>query len=376
MDIIQSFYDNLATQYDKLFLDWQATLEEQSFLLDKLFQDNGYDKKAKVLDCACGIGTQAIGLAGLGYHVTASDISDGELDEARKRALKNEVKICFQNADFRALSKTFPQKFDIVIAMDNALPHMLSKGDLELAIESISSRVATGGMFVASIRNYDDLLKNKPPYSAPYIHKMENGQRVWKTYETLYVDGEDFVDIGKVTFEKEEMQKVYGDKSFTVKPTNNTKNVTYTSSNKKAATVTKSGKVTIKGCGKTYIAIKTPANGKKKATYKKVILGVCPQKVNLLSAVLQEKNRVKITWEKSKNAKGYCVEYSTDKDFKKSIKWYEEGIETVSSEFSVKSGQTYYIRVCACGESRYLYDDMYNYDLLGEYSEVKNVKVK
>ena len=31
---------------------------------------------------------------------------------------------------------------------------------------------------------------------------MENGHRVWKTYETLYVDGEDFVDIGKA-FEQE-----------------------------------------------------------------------------------------------------------------------------------------------------------------------------
>lgn len=31
---------------------------------------------------------------------------------------------------------------------------------------------------------------------------MENGKRVWKAYETLYVDGEDFVDIGKA-FEKE-----------------------------------------------------------------------------------------------------------------------------------------------------------------------------
>ena len=31
---------------------------------------------------------------------------------------------------------------------------------------------------------------------------MENGHRVWKTYETLYVDGEEFVDIGKA-FEQE-----------------------------------------------------------------------------------------------------------------------------------------------------------------------------
>ena len=30
---------------------------------------------------------------------------------------------------------------------------------------------------------------------------MENGQRVWKSYETLYVDGEDFCEIGR-DFEK------------------------------------------------------------------------------------------------------------------------------------------------------------------------------
>ena len=26
---------------------------------------------------------------------------------------------------------------------------------------------------------------------------MENGQRVWKVYNTLYVDGEDFIQIGE-----------------------------------------------------------------------------------------------------------------------------------------------------------------------------------
>ena len=178
MDIIQSFYNNLASQYDKLFLDWQVAVKEQSIILDKLFKDNGYDEKSKILDCACGIGTQSIGLASMGYNVTASDISDGELEEARMRAMKSNVKICFKNADFRMLSKTFSKEFNIIIAMDNALPHMLTKSDLEIAIKSITSKLAPGGMFVASIRDYDALLESKPPYSAPYIHKTDKGQRV------------------------------------------------------------------------------------------------------------------------------------------------------------------------------------------------------
>ena len=188
MDIVQSFYDNLASQYDKLFLDWQATTKEQALILDELFKHNGYANQCKILDCACGIGTQAIGLASMGYNVTASDISDGELEEARMRAMKNEVNICFKNADFRVLSKTFSQEFDIIIAMDNALPHMLTKSDLEIAVRSITSRLATGGMFVASIRDYDALLDDKPPYSAPYIHKTEKGQRV--SFQTWSWDGD------------------------------------------------------------------------------------------------------------------------------------------------------------------------------------------
>ena len=178
MDITQTFYDNLASQYDKLFLDWQATTQEQAVILNQLFSDNGFDKTARVLDCACGIGTQAIGLASFGYHMTASDISDGELAEAKERAAKNNVTIRFEHADFCALSETFSEPFDIVIAMDNALPHMLSKSALNAAIQSITNQIVPGGMFVASIRDYDALLMDKPPYSPPYIHKTETGQRV------------------------------------------------------------------------------------------------------------------------------------------------------------------------------------------------------
>ena len=207
MSITQTFYDNLASSYDKLFLDWQATSREQAELLDRLFKDKGFDKTAHILDCACGIGTQAIGLAALGYKITASDISDGELDEAKKRAEKNCVQVSFAHADFCALSESFSNQFDIIIAMDNALPHMLTKADLERAVESITKQLISGGIFIASIRDYDALLKDKPPYSPPYIHSTGKGQRVsfqtWKWQGENYrlvqyiIDDEDDLKISK-----------------------------------------------------------------------------------------------------------------------------------------------------------------------------------
>lgn len=188
MNITQTFYDSMASQYDKLFQDWQATTREQAIILDNLFRENGFGKEASILDCACGIGTQAIGLAALGYSVTASDISHGELAEAKRRAASNQVRIHFEHADFCALSETFAQRFDMIICMDNALPHMLTHKDLESAVNSIAGQLAPGGIFVASIRDYDALLLDKPPYSPPYIHQTPKGQRV--SFQTWVWEGD------------------------------------------------------------------------------------------------------------------------------------------------------------------------------------------
>ena len=190
MSIVQTFYDNMASHYDKLFADWQATTHEQALILDKLFCAYGFDKSAEVLDCACGIGTQAIGLGALGYEVTGSDLSVPELEEAKMRAAQNGVNIPFVQANFCALEDRFSETFDIVIAMDNALPHMLTSGDLELAVASIIGRVKDDGIFVASIRDYDEMLKLKPSYSPPYIHQTDKGQRV--SFQTWHWEGENY----------------------------------------------------------------------------------------------------------------------------------------------------------------------------------------
>ncbi|MEE1123297.1 MAG: class I SAM-dependent methyltransferase, partial [Acinetobacter pseudolwoffii] len=166
-----------------------------------------FNTSARILDCACGIGTQAIGLANLGYSVTASDISSGALAEAKKRANAGQVTVRFEHADFCALSETFAEPFDVILVMDNALPHMLSRNALDSAIQSITGQLSPGGILIASIRDYDALLENKPPYSPPYIHKTGQGQRVsfqtwtWKddhyTLIQYIIDDADTLQISK-----------------------------------------------------------------------------------------------------------------------------------------------------------------------------------
>lgn len=129
------------------------------------------------------------------------------LQKQKKRAVKNNAEICFKQASFCKLSQVFSEQFNIIIAMDNALPHMLSYRELECAVKSIAGQIAKDGMFVASIRDYDSILKEKPAYSTPYIHKTDKGQRVsfqtWEWAEKNYkfvqyiIDDEDETQISR-----------------------------------------------------------------------------------------------------------------------------------------------------------------------------------
>lgn len=200
-NITQTFYDSMASQYEKFYPDWDTAVKDEAKFLSEVFERYGFDKKAQILDCACGIGTQTIGLASLGYSIIGSDISVGEIEEARKRAAKYKVNIDFEQADFCALSDVFSGKFDIIIALDNALPHMLTSEALAKAIKSILNQINDGGIFVASIRDYDLVLRDKPVHSAPYIHKTDKGQRV--LFQTWEWEGDNYKFIQYIIDDEE-----------------------------------------------------------------------------------------------------------------------------------------------------------------------------
>ncbi len=109
------------------------------------------------MDCACGIGTQALGLAALGHRVTGSDLSPVALVRAKEEARKRGLSLRFAVADLRALDRLLPGAFEVVLAADNALPHLLSTEDLRQALRAIAAKLQPAGAFLASIRDYDAL---------------------------------------------------------------------------------------------------------------------------------------------------------------------------------------------------------------------------
>src|SRR5512140_2390803 len=99
----QSYYDGLASFYKLFYADWEASVKRQASALDGVIREFFGENAHRILDAACGIGTQSIGLAQLGYAVTASDISPVEIEQARLATTQHNLTIEFRVADMRQL---------------------------------------------------------------------------------------------------------------------------------------------------------------------------------------------------------------------------------------------------------------------------------
>ena len=180
----RDFYDGLADEYHLMFADWRQEISHQGEALDAVIRQRSEGSVTDLLDCACGIGTQAIALALQGYGVHATDFSAPAVERARREAQSFAADITFDVADFRALDQVFAERFDVVICCDNALSHCLESDDLPRALEQMRGRLRPGGLFLASIRDYDRLLARDASATAldpelPGLHgkRQEHGPR-------------------------------------------------------------------------------------------------------------------------------------------------------------------------------------------------------
>ena len=95
----KEYYDELAIYYRLIYPDWDASVQRQAKVLNGIILEHQTRQPITLLDAACGIGTQCIGFAELGYQVAASDISGEEVSLAEKEAQKRGLKINFHVND-------------------------------------------------------------------------------------------------------------------------------------------------------------------------------------------------------------------------------------------------------------------------------------
>jgi glycine/sarcosine N-methyltransferase len=172
------FYDDFAGDYHLLFEDWEASMKRQAAAIAAILERECPAGGKTVLDCACGIGTQSLGLAKLGFRIAGADVSAGAIERARSEAAARKLDIPFYVADMRSLDELPAAGFHAVICMDNALPHLASEADLAQAAGQIRTKLRIGGTFVASVRDYDEILPRRPVAQSPAFYSDEGKRRI------------------------------------------------------------------------------------------------------------------------------------------------------------------------------------------------------
>jgi glycine/sarcosine N-methyltransferase len=176
---VQDFYDDLSCNYHLIFEDWEASMANQAAALGPiLVRESSGAMPMTVLDCACGIGTQALGLAKAGFRVTGADLSSRAIERARVEAAARSLDLRLRVADMLRLDSVPETGFDAVICMDNALPHFSCNEKLADAAAQVRKKLRAGGVFAASIRDYDHLIKERPVVEGPYFFSNAGRRRI------------------------------------------------------------------------------------------------------------------------------------------------------------------------------------------------------
>jgi glycine/sarcosine N-methyltransferase len=197
----EQFYDDLAPEYHRLFADWWSAAQWHGRVIAGILAQHGIPE-GRLLDCTCGIGTQALPLATLGYRVTASDVSKAAVDRARVEAAERGIDVDFRVCDVSDVRDVVEGTFDVVISCDNALPHLLTDEHLRNALRSVRACLRPGGLLLASLRDYDALRLTRPGGVPISVHG-EVGSRHGSGQVWRWSADAEYVDIELFTFAEE-----------------------------------------------------------------------------------------------------------------------------------------------------------------------------
>ena len=188
---MNDFYDQLAPFYHLIYKDWEADIAQQAKCLSEIIYGQWGKSARSVLDVSCGIGTQSIGLATLGFRVTGSDLSPETVERAKKEAASRHLNMSFSVCDMRRVGTHHGGGFDVVLSGDNSVPHLLRDEEIILALRGMHACLRPGGGCVITIRDYDKEERGKGIVK-PYGIREEGGKRylIWQVWD---FEGEQYV---------------------------------------------------------------------------------------------------------------------------------------------------------------------------------------
>ncbi|MBO4746300.1 MAG: class I SAM-dependent methyltransferase [Alphaproteobacteria bacterium] len=190
---VREFYNGCA---EKEFL---RTHRDASHLLEFETTEHFYKKYLKpgmkILDAGGGPGRYTVDLAKQGYHMTLLDISDKELELARKKIKELRVGKNVDSVDLGSITE-LPYKdnsFDMVLCVGGPVSHLRSVADRKKAIKELVRVAKPGAPIFISVMALPAVLnlcvKDFKKYISEYGYKNE--EEFWRETKILVEKGDD-----------------------------------------------------------------------------------------------------------------------------------------------------------------------------------------
>ncbi|MCH7973180.1 MAG: class I SAM-dependent methyltransferase [Bacteroidetes bacterium] len=144
-------------------------------LVESIISITNIKNKSKILDLACGAGRHSIEFAKKGFLLTAVDLSENLLNNAKVNAQNAEVDIDFIRADIRDFY--IDDKFDLVLNLFTSFGYFESDEENFKVFKSAYDHLNENGFFIFDYFNKKYLEENLIPNSSL---RIEDGEIIQK----------------------------------------------------------------------------------------------------------------------------------------------------------------------------------------------------
>lgn len=175
-------YEKIVDEYDEV-TGAAGRRELAEAMLAELRVRHPYES---VLDVACGNGMHAMILARMGADVTAADISQAMLDQARARADAAALDVRWLNCAMQDIAGQVAGPFDAILCLGNSLPHLLEPAQLAQTMTGFARLLAPRGVVVLQLLNYARVLSRQERIVGVTSHETSGGPKSRTEYVRFY----------------------------------------------------------------------------------------------------------------------------------------------------------------------------------------------
>ncbi|MGM0641479.1 MAG: class I SAM-dependent DNA methyltransferase [Thermotogota bacterium] len=155
-----NLYDDFSKIYNNKYLEYSKKMSEIFPLLIK----NYTDKTDNILDLACGEGTFCRELTKKGFQVEGVDLSEQQIENAKKKSKKEDLNINFYNENI--IDFKIDKKYDVITSWFDSLNYIIHKNDIKKVFINTFNMLNDNGVFMFDMNTIHGLITlwNDLPY--------------------------------------------------------------------------------------------------------------------------------------------------------------------------------------------------------------------